>query len=245
MSFFVGYGKKEEKIMTFKDNLLRLRKEHNLSQEDLAEKLNVSRQAVSKWETGTATPELANLTALCELFGVTPNELLGYAEVKREEYDPVSKPKINWRKLLVIIAGLMLLSVIGKALLVGLFIFDPDSGNISTTQNGPEMLFDAEFVSIDSMGSKADVHTLRLVFRTEEPVNIGDVIVSVYDTFSGKFTEYSVKKNGVYCTSEVPIPFYDNVIISACHKVNGEISTARELIQIFDIDEKGYSYDLK
>lgn len=43
---------KEEILMKFGDNLKRLRKSKKLSQEDLAEKMNVSRQSVSKWETG-------------------------------------------------------------------------------------------------------------------------------------------------------------------------------------------------
>lgn len=231
--------------MTFKDNLLRLRKEHNLSQEELAEKLGVSRQAISKWETGTATPELSNLNALCGLFGVTPNELLGYERKAVSEENVPSERKTQWWKVILIIACLLILSFVGKAMFLGLFTFDPDNLNVSSEQSGPELLFDAEFVSIDSAGCSGNVHTLRLVFRTEDPVEMGSVIVSVYDTSSGKFREYDAEKNGVYYTAEIPINFRDNVIISACHKVNGEISTGRELIQINDIDEKGYSYDLK
>ena len=62
--------------MNLKDNLKRLRKEHNLSQEDLAEKLGVSRQSVSKWEQGITDPSTANLFALAKLFGVSVEELL-------------------------------------------------------------------------------------------------------------------------------------------------------------------------
>ena len=47
--------------MEFFDKLIQLRKERNWSQEDLAEKLNVSRQAISRWENGTAYPDAQNI----------------------------------------------------------------------------------------------------------------------------------------------------------------------------------------
>ena len=52
------------------------RKNLGLTQEQLAEKLGVSRQAVSKWETGTAEPSTSNLLALAKAFNISPEELL-------------------------------------------------------------------------------------------------------------------------------------------------------------------------
>lgn len=57
-------------------NLQFLRKREKITQEDLAEKLNVSRQSVSKWETGEAYPETEKLLALCELFDVSLDGLM-------------------------------------------------------------------------------------------------------------------------------------------------------------------------
>ncbi len=57
--------------------LAELRRSHNLSQEELAEKLNVSRQAVSKWERAESSPDTENLIALARLYGVSLDELLG------------------------------------------------------------------------------------------------------------------------------------------------------------------------
>ena len=65
--------------MTFADNLVRLRREKGFSQEQLADLMDVSRQAVSKWETGTADPSTSNLLALAKLFGVPAEELLHQA----------------------------------------------------------------------------------------------------------------------------------------------------------------------
>ena len=62
--------------MIFADKLIRLRKKAGLSQEDLAEKLQVSRQAVSKWESAQTLPELEKLLQLSALFGVSTDYLL-------------------------------------------------------------------------------------------------------------------------------------------------------------------------
>ena len=58
------------------ERLVQLRKSHGLSQEELAEKLNVSRQAVSKWERAESSPDTDNLIALATLYGVTLDEVV-------------------------------------------------------------------------------------------------------------------------------------------------------------------------
>ena len=60
----------------FADNLALLRANHNMTQEQLAERLGVSRQSVSKWESGVCLPELATLDTLCSLFDCTLDNLL-------------------------------------------------------------------------------------------------------------------------------------------------------------------------
>lgn len=67
--------------MKLSDKLIGLRKSAGMSQEELAEKLNVSRQAVSRWEMGTAMPDAANILQLSKLFHVTTDYLLN------EEYE--------------------------------------------------------------------------------------------------------------------------------------------------------------
>ena len=63
--------------METKDILLELRTKNNLSQEELAEKVMVTRQAVSRWETGETTPNTETLKLLSKLFDVSINTLLG------------------------------------------------------------------------------------------------------------------------------------------------------------------------
>lgn len=62
--------------MSFAENLQFLRKRDKVTQEGLAEALGVSRQSVSKWETGEAYPETEKIIALCEIFRVTMDELM-------------------------------------------------------------------------------------------------------------------------------------------------------------------------
>lgn len=62
--------------MIFADKIIQLRKKNGWSQEELAEKMNVSRQAVSKWEGAQAIPDLSKILALSELFGVSTDYLL-------------------------------------------------------------------------------------------------------------------------------------------------------------------------
>ena len=59
------------------ERIYSLRKQRGLSQEQLAEALDVSRQTVSKWERGAAAPELERLRAMAEFFGVSLDELVG------------------------------------------------------------------------------------------------------------------------------------------------------------------------
>ena len=62
--------------MKFGENLKIIRKNKKMSQEQLAEKVNVSRQSVSKWETGEAYPEMNNILELCKIFNCKINDLI-------------------------------------------------------------------------------------------------------------------------------------------------------------------------
>ena len=76
--------------MNLPEKIVLLRKKHNLSQEELADKLYVSRQAISRWESGSAMPEATNLLQLSRLFHVTTDYLL-YDEYERADDIPQGK----------------------------------------------------------------------------------------------------------------------------------------------------------
>ena len=83
--------------ISFANRLLEYRKQHNLSQEELADKIGVSRQAVSKWERAEATPDTDNLILLAEIYGVTLDELIkGKAgEEPAAEAEPEAEPEVE------------------------------------------------------------------------------------------------------------------------------------------------------
>lgn len=69
--------------MNIGEKLYDLRREKHLSQEEVAEKLNVTRQTISKWETNQSTPDFDKIVPLCQLYGISADELLTGA--KKEE----------------------------------------------------------------------------------------------------------------------------------------------------------------
>ena len=82
--------------MRLEEKLTVLRKESGYTQLDLAEKVRVSRQAISKWETGRALPSAENLKYLSELFGVSVDYLLNddmTEEPKPKEQEPALEPQ--------------------------------------------------------------------------------------------------------------------------------------------------------
>lgn len=85
----------------FSDKLKNLRKQAKMSQEQLAEKLNVSRQAVTKWETNAGTPDIVNLSAIANLFHLSLDELLDneYRESQRDYmFESITEYDIDYKK---------------------------------------------------------------------------------------------------------------------------------------------------
>lgn len=118
---------KSEQPIKFKHNLQILRKRANLSQEELADKLDISRQSVSKWESGEAYPEMKMLLALCELFHVSLDDLVhGNVEIKeatplRQKYEALTRRRAM---LIPVGVGLILFGVTIMLALRGIFNLD-------------------------------------------------------------------------------------------------------------------------
>ncbi|HAB66020.1 MAG TPA: hypothetical protein DCE23_01500, partial [Firmicutes bacterium] len=84
--------------MNLGKRLMELRKKQNLSQEALAEKLGVTRQTVSKWETDQSAPDFDKVLPLCEVFGITTDELFKGEEISKEEINNNIKEDIFFNK---------------------------------------------------------------------------------------------------------------------------------------------------
>lgn len=122
------------------EKLYKLRKNSGLSQEQLAEQLNVSRQAISKWEQGTAVPESEKLIAISNYFSVTVDYLLkDDTEDTMNITDEVmeEKPKMM-AGIIICIAGIVSMVIWGL-----LSIFRPEASN---------QLSDSSMITIDGNG---------------------------------------------------------------------------------------------
>ena len=97
--------------------IVSLRNQHNLSQEKLAEELNVSRQAISNWERNKSEPDFSTLCKICGIFGVTMDELIkgGHKNMSQEIS---AKPKKRFSKYDIAIG---LFYAIGIVLGFGIF----------------------------------------------------------------------------------------------------------------------------
>lgn len=84
--------KRRKNKINLAENLKKIRKEHNLSQEQLAEQLGVSRQSVSKWESNQAYPEMDKVIQLAKMFNLNVDDLLNQdiREVNREKQSKIT-----------------------------------------------------------------------------------------------------------------------------------------------------------
>lgn len=114
--------------MNLGENIYRLRSEHNMSQGDLADALEVSRQSVSKWENNSAVPELDKLVKMAHIFGITLDEMVTGAEAppapKAEIPEPTSARSSRLTSAQIL--GIVLLVFSGLCFLVftvvGIFV---------------------------------------------------------------------------------------------------------------------------
>ena len=81
----------QEKIGKF---ILKLRKEKNMTQQELADKIGVTDRAISKWENGRGMPDLSLMKPLCEELGITINELISGEKLDKKEYKEKSEENI-------------------------------------------------------------------------------------------------------------------------------------------------------
>ena len=82
--------------MNMGEKILNMRKARGWSQEDLAVRVGVSRQAVSRWESGTAKPDAEKIIAICDLFGVSADYLLRDIAGQAAAEEGKEKKRVPW-----------------------------------------------------------------------------------------------------------------------------------------------------
>ena len=129
--------------MKLNEQITQLRRERKMSQEELAEILQVSRQSVSKWENGLSNPDTENLIRLAEIFQVDVNLLIGsQLEAEEKTVEPAYPP--DQRKMVRLLSVLLALAVCVALLFAALWIEERHDGTTGTsTHGGTEMWWDS------------------------------------------------------------------------------------------------------
>ena len=147
--------------MNFSNKLKALRKQSGLSQEQMADKLNVSRQAITKWETNAGMPDIPNLIALAKLFAVTLDEIIGENGAAPDTpeffYESISEYDISTAKRYDF--------HLGSAKEIALSVADNEKVRVRLASNTLKALESAFKVNID--GHDVDVKRVQSVSETQ------------------------------------------------------------------------------
>ncbi|MBO1308876.1 helix-turn-helix transcriptional regulator [Enterococcus sp. 669A] len=124
--------------MDLSEKILKLRKSKGLSQDELGEQLGVSRQSVSKWESGHSTPELDKITKLANIFDVTTDYLLQPSEtdelvlktsmLEREQKRILDQQTKTKNRQFTIVSSIIALIMILAVAIISKYVMFPDYG---------------------------------------------------------------------------------------------------------------------
>ncbi len=117
-------------MQTLGDKIYKLRKSAGWSQEELGEKIGVSRQAISQWETNAMQPKADNIKAMCVLFNVTSDYLLFDGEEDKKEKNESEGAQSPFKNKVVLIGFILGIVALIAITLVMIFVFVyPKYGN--------------------------------------------------------------------------------------------------------------------
>lgn len=174
--------------MKFGENLYNLRKKQKISQEKLAEKIGVSRQSVSKWENGTAYPEMNRIFELCKIFHCKLNDLVNEnildfdsldKEVKMSvvkfNKEKQNKLKIVSKTVSIFSKILQVITIIISAVMIISMLFIPSVINNTNVDNGSIIVADKNVMkfNLDQMTTNTIVNVfeehskLEIILYTE------------------------------------------------------------------------------
>ena len=164
--------------MKFGDNLKLIRKNKNMSQELLAEKMNVSRQSVSKWENGEAYPEMNNILELCKIFNCKINDLIHTDMSDLDSLDEeiiMNVVKFNEKKQKQVKTLSNVIALIGKIGRITLIVAIPFIAIL--------MLLTPYVVN------NTEIKDDEIVFKTDDIKIIDKNKISIHEVLVGEFDE--------------------------------------------------------
>lgn len=168
--------------MKFGENLYNLRKKQKITQEKLAEKIGVSRQSVSKWENGTAYPEMNRIFELCKIFHCKLNDLVNEnildfdsldKEVKMNvvkfNKDKQNKLKIVSKTISICSKMLQVITIIISAVMIMCMLFIPSVINNTNTDNERIIVADKNVMefNLDEMTTNTIVNVFKEHSKSE------------------------------------------------------------------------------
>lgn len=179
-----------------------LRKEKGYTQEQLAEKLNVSNKSISRWENGNTMPDLSLIPKLCEILGISINELLSGERIESDEYQKkleeniiinmdLLKKKINGftKRFMFVVIGIFILLVIGLLALISYkeltytkIYLDDDNVQISACEEKDYLGFtvstkdETPFMFNSYYEEETKTYVIENLFRYLDKDNLKDVV---------------------------------------------------------------------
>ena len=245
--------------MKLEEKLMRLRKKNAWSQEEFAEKLDVTRQTVSKWELGQTTPDTDNLSKIATIFGISVNDLLDEninpiddnSQTSNNSYNNYnsdnsynnynsdnSKNSNNklWKTFILIIILIVALLVIGAIALNKLFnkITNqaiPKSVIEMFQENSITDIFNEIIAKVKNLKQEASNDTFKNLYY-------GDVD----GTFMGEFLDEIVKSNEENTNKIITLKYKDMETSDAqeIRSVKDKISSDKVYEISYEYDEEGY-----
>ena len=236
--------------MTLGQRIQELRKQNNLSQEALGEKLGVSRQAISRWEMDGAVPEIDKLIAMGKLFGVSLNDLL---QVETGPAGPEPKivlalPRL-WRMGVVVLALLTLLSLGGTAYLSWRLIGSEQQltgmeQRLAELEAQPAGL-DPSVRMVEDFGWNSQSYQLHVYLAPYQLVDNLEVTfycTRAYDNFTKAFSAERTEA-GLFTATLYVQDMTPNYTISAVIS-DGTQEFTQSLVRITDASRNQYSFEL-
>jgi len=196
--------------MTFEEQIKHYRKQAGLSQEKMAEMIGVSRQAITKWENGAGTPDIANLISIADLFQISVDELLSNEKSEKKQSDYIYESRTEYD-----IDGKKNFDIkLGGAYSVDLKAYDGEKILVTLLSNVYKNLQSDYKVKIDDIKNRIDIELNRLNGASEAAEKESLVVSILIPTAYIGEIELSVNA-GILNISDI-----ENEII----EVNGKLS---------------------
>jgi len=191
----------------FKDKFKELRKNNNYTQDDLAAKLNISRQSISKWENGLSYPTRSMLNRICEVYEIQVQELLNEEEILFISIDNNTSVKSIKRRTILIASSVLMTMII---LIIFVLIFNNRINQIEQSE-GTQIISDPilGFIVLDQAGTS--------LYDANDETTLASLIDSKLYPYQYLYLDWS---NSFWDSNKM----FDYLRIEDEHKINVEMT---------------------